>query len=146
MQGYGPLERAVINQMLRKFPAELDANRVQGGDIDTVLDAMFTDGFTHGCVFEMGGGREGSGSAFERDAWVWSLFGYYIIRYTEDMAIEAVMRDIVSRLSTLFDDNRRLNDLSPLARITRIEAPEPVKVNDIPFYWITFIVDVIDRG
>jgi len=146
MVGYAPLEQAVIEQMLTKFPAELDVTRVKGGDIDTVLDAMFTNGFTHGCVFEMGGGREGSGESFEKNAWVWSLFGYYIIRYTDDVDIEAVMRDVTSRISSLFDNNRRLHDLTPLARVTRIEAPEPVQVNDIPFYWITFIVDVIDRG
>lgn len=146
MVGYTALEQAVIDKLLVHFPSELSPTRCLSGDLDAVLEAVFAEDATYGCIVEFAGGRERTREPFKTPVWVWSVFGIFIVRYQAGHeSVEQNMRAVVDRLSTLFSDDHTLGRLTPLAKFAEIDAAEPVNINEYPFYWLPFVIEVIDR-
>jgi hypothetical protein len=48
-------------------------------------------------------------------------------------------------LALIFHDDPRLGGLSPYTRLVDIDTPEPSTINDVPFYWLPFMITVVDR-
>lgn len=146
MQGYTVMENAVIDRLLTTFGVELTPDTCKSGDMDSILDNMFTGDKQYGCLVEFAGGNERTREPFKTPMWAWAIFGIFIIRHTgNDTDTEANMRAIVDRLATMFSDDHRLGGVTPLARFSEINAAEPVTINDTPFYWLPFSIEVIDR-
>jgi hypothetical protein len=144
LSGYTAIEAAVIARLIEHFSDELDETVCAGGELDIVLNNLFEQNREYCCVLEMGGGQKRRREQFNRDVWNWTIYGIFMIRYTGE-GIEQKVRDIVDRLATALDGNtKRLGGVSPLTEITRIEDPDPVKVNDVPFYWIPFMIEAMD--
>lgn len=144
MNGYNVIEAAVIERFIEYFP-ELDETRCQGGEMDKVVDAIFEQGADYGCVFEFAGGVHHHSERFNRTVFSWRMAGVIMIRYEEDV-IEERLRDIASRLALIFHGNEaRLDGESPFVQVVEIEMPEIARVNDIPFYWLPFMVQAVDQ-
>jgi hypothetical protein len=146
MVGYTMLENAVVEKLITHFSGELSPSRCKPGDMDAVMEAIFTENAYHGCIIEYAGGYESARSPFDKSVWVWSMFCIFVIRYDDGgRDIEAMMRSVVDKLATLLEGDHTLSGVTARARITEINAAEPVTVNEYPFYWLPFTVEVIDR-
>jgi hypothetical protein len=144
MVGYETIERAVIGRLLENFPEDLSATRVKAGDSDSVIDAIFSEENANcGVYLEFGGGRPDR-ETFKDQHWKWTIAGVFLIRY-HDVSDEKKVREIATKLARLFAVDARLGGVTPLARITDIDVAEPTRINDIPFFWLPFIVEALDR-
>lgn len=140
---YTSIENALIQRFLVHFEGDLTEDRISAGDPDAVMNAMFQGNKNYGVVLEHGGGREDQDKPFTRPVWIWSIEGVFFIRYGDD--VEERLRYVVDKLSTLFVDDFRLGNTTPMAKFTTIYAPEPATVNDIPFYWLSFSIEALDK-
>lgn len=150
MIGYKALETAVVTKFLSHFSTELNAARCRAGDMDGVFDSIFTENVDYGCFFEFNGGGQKPLPAQTKNHWVWSIIGAFVIRFKDepDIAgddIETKLRNIVDRMATVFDSDRTLAGSTPLVEVVEIGRAEPVKVNDVAFYWVPFGIDIFDR-
>lgn len=144
MVGYEAIENAVIARLMEQFP-ELSTERCRGGGLDEVLDAMWSEDATYGCLVDFGGGRDmGVAKPFSTDGWIWTILGVMMIRYSP--TIEQDMRATTLKLATLLSGNAsHLGGLVPFAKVVRMSEPDPVQVNDQPFYWLYFEIEATDR-
>jgi hypothetical protein len=126
------------------FP-ELSEGRVKGGNLDAVLGAMFEEGEKFGVLIEFAGGGHHHSEVFSKTVFQWRMAGVFFIRFEDIEAVEEDLRDLLGRLSLIFHDDPRLGGLSPYARLVDIDIPEPSTINDVPFYWLPFMVTVVDR-
>ena len=68
---------------------------------------------------------------------------FALVRFDGDPAkIEADARQIVDQVITIFDDKHTLGGLAAIAKVVSIDEPLPSTVNDVPFYWIPFLIDI----
>lgn len=140
---YSVVESALITRLIETF-SELSDTRCRAGDVDGVFNAIFEEGEDYGCLIEFGGGRDAAKSPFDKSMWTWRTDCIFFIRYGED--IETKMRAIVDKLAYLTAPGQHtLGGTTPLARLYEIGVPEPGTVNDIPFYWIPFTVEIIGK-
>ena len=145
MADYLELEDAVVARLRQHFLTELSESRCMSGNIDAVLDGVFSEGADYGCVIEFNGGYLDSNSSFGKDTWVWSMLGIFFIRFTDPVIVEQNLRQVLGKLKTVFSSDYSLGGLTPRVRIARIESSEPAQINDVPFYWLSFEVQAIDR-
>lgn len=145
MIGYNTIESAVVERIIGTFPDELNSDVCKAGDFDAVLDNMFNSNNDYGCLVEFDGGFRMNNSPFDRLIWTWSMLGIFLVRYTGNQETEERMRDIVSKLATMFQDDFKLGGVTAIAHVSRVTTPDTAQINDIPFYWIPFQIDVIDR-
>jgi hypothetical protein len=141
--GYVELEAAVIAKFIEKFPDELSESRVKAGDLDSVFNAIYSEGEQYGVFLEFNGGREDTRRPYSTPAWMWTIGGVMAIRYSD--TIESDLRTMIDKLKLLFDDDHTLGGLTPRAKFFMIDMPEISKVGDIPYYWLPFQIEVIDR-
>lgn len=145
--GYSAIEEAVRQALITHFSDRLDDTRCTIGDIDTVFDSIqagLADGITDGCVIDFGGGTSRPRQTFANISWAWIISGVYLIRLNDD--IESDLRDVVTRLPSSFQENRRLSGTTPRAYITEIGDPDVGQLNDVTFYFIPFFIEALDRS
>jgi hypothetical protein len=140
---YSTLEFAVVNKFLVNFSNELSEARCKAGEFDKVLDGIFSENAVYGVVLEFNGGHEDRNSPFGKLVWIWEISGLFLIQYTAD--VEERLRLVLDKLKLTFDGDHTLGGLTPKVSFSRIDPAEPVKINDTPFYWLTFTVEIIDR-
>lgn len=140
---YTSIENGLIQRFVEHFQGDLTEDRISAGDPDTVVDAIFQGNKNYGVVLEHGGGREDVNKPFTKPVWIWSIDGVFFIRYSDD--VENRLRYIVDKLSTLLVDDFRLGGTTPMAKFTSIYSPEPATINDIPFYWLSFTIEALDK-
>ena len=144
MQGYTACEDAVVTRLISKF-SELDADNCIAGDVDSVLTYMLENDLTTGCYVDYGGGEEDLRKPFTIPIWFWRVVGIFMIRKTDDNTIEADLRSILDRLALLFYPDHTLNGITARARISEIGDADTVDIEGMPFYWLPFVAEVIDR-
>ena len=146
MVGYQRIEEAVVGQLLRHFPDHLNTNRCKASDIDAVFLAMRNEDADFGCVIDYGDGRRRDRPPFGSDIWVWQIIGFFLVRFRGDTADQdRKTREVIDRLTTLFNEDKRLNGLVPLIQVTQISQPEPEMINEMPVYWLAFSIEALDK-
>jgi len=142
--GYAVLEEAVRQQIISTLPEFLTNETCVISDIDKLLEVIFTTNGRFGCVLDYNGGEETVRQPMSHAVWSWSILGMFLIKLSD--SIDSDLRDIIGLLHTTFSSgNHTLGGLTPKAMFTDIGRPERGAVNDTPFYWLPFIVEVIDR-
>jgi len=139
--GYTEIEEAIRALFVSKFD-ELNDNRCRVGDADGVMESMFLEGEGYGCYIDYNGGNEMTGKPFSKPVWIWSIAGVVLIQYSED--IEDKLRMIVDKTKTVFDDDPRLGGVTAHAKITDLADAYVGQVNDIPFYFLPFLIQAIE--
>jgi hypothetical protein len=143
MKGYSVIEAKVVDAFKAAFQAEM-GDRVSAGDIDRVMTDMLTGEYTYGCLFEFGGGAARSREPFRTPVWTWVIDGMIMIRYTDSATIEQQLRQVIDKLPGMFDDHT-LGNTTPMVELVRIASAETVTVNDVPFYWLNFTIEALDK-
>lgn len=145
MNGYTAIESAVVTRFIEYFTSELSDTRCKAADIDAVLDAMYDENSEYGCLFEFGGGSDEPRKPFIKDAWAWYVDGLFMIRLSKD--IDQKKRAIIDRLTKVFSsgEDRRLGGLSPKVTMVNIGKAELGDINDVPFFFIPFQIEALDR-
>ena len=144
MIGYEVIEEAVKQRVISVY-AITDA-LCQKGNIDALYEAMQTAGSPFGVLVEYAGGRRLAEPPFNGKSWLWSMNGYLLVRFQGDaQQIEVDARQAIDKLVTLFDASHTLGQITAVARLTDIDIPIPSTINDVPFYWIPFSVEVTEK-
>lgn len=159
MATYTQIEAAIRDELIGLAVLDLNENTCSN-DIDTLVPSMLTENSRFGCLLSFGGGGKQTREAFAGTApsgfsmgsgrqWVWRIFGTLFIRYIGDPAeMETVLRTAIDTLKNFLAEpaKRRLNGLVPFADIAGIEVAESFDINEIPFYLVTFSIDVWDKS
>jgi hypothetical protein len=144
MIGYQALEQAVKGRVVTVF--ELNASLCQAGDVDALFQALQQTGAKLGFLLEYAGGERVHDAPFNGKSWLWHMNGYALVRFDGDSAkIEIDARQIVDTVINLFDGSHTLGNLAAVARVNEIDEPLPSTVNDVPFYWIPFLINVMEK-
>lgn len=146
MSDYDLIESALRDCILTEFSDELTADRCLIADPDTLFQNMFAegdDGSPYGCLLDYGDGREDRDQPFKSQMWIWTIVGIFMIRYNAD--IEAQARAVIRKLKRLVQNDHTLGGTSVKAKVVAINPPEPTQVNDVPHYFIPFVVDAWDK-
>lgn len=141
---YSPIENAVINGLVAHFP-ELSATRVSTS-LDVVFTNMLQENSRHGLVVEFNGGRREAREPFKHRVWVWSIACVFTIQLldTDDMvAIETDLRTVLDKVATLFSADHTLGRIASRIEVVDIGRAETGTVNDMPYYWLPFIVEAV---
>ena len=144
MIGYERIENAVKERVIATFG--VDATLCQQGDVDALFEEMQKANAPIGFLLEFAGGTRLKQAPFNGKSWQWRVYGYAIIRYQGDNAkIEDDARLAMDKIITLFDGSHTLGGLAALATLSEIDQPMPSTINDVPFYWVPFTVDVVEK-
>jgi hypothetical protein len=146
MSDYDVIESALRDLILTKFPDELTEERCKIADPDKLFEEMFrtrSDGSPYGCLLDYGDGREDTSQPFKHQVWIWTIVGIFMIRYNDD--IETQARMIIRKLKRLFVDDHTIGGVTVKAKMVAINPPEPTQVNDVPHYFIPFVVEAWDK-
>jgi len=140
---YTPIESAVVARLISYF-SELDTNNCKAGYLDQVIEDMFSNSRDYGVWIEYGGSNKRNREPFKSPIWTHMIEGVFFIRYHEE-TIEQTLRVIIDKLLTFLDEDHTLGGVSPLVEIVRIPDPEPLNINDVPFYWVYFEVEALAK-
>ena len=149
MVGYTACENAVKTRILAHFSAELTKDEYcQCGDSDTLFTALFRDSASYGCLIDIGNpaGRDITDAPFKGQIISWQIIGVFILRYGgENITIEVSARAIIDKIASLFSNDHTAGGVASRFRVVLIDPPERVDVNDLPFYFIGFNIEVWDK-
>ena len=148
MEGYTAIESGIKERVLAHFSSELTAETCVIADSDNLFRAIFEKNAAYGCLLDMGipPGRQASGEPYKSPVWIWQIIGVFLLRYEGDTTqIEAKARAVVDKLQSLLDADHTLGGLSDKARVVLIDTPEVTEVNDVPFYFMPFMVEAWDK-
>ena len=141
---YSVIEQKIIDEFINHF-SEVDANTVS-----TSLDEMLTNVFSgekrYGILVEFNGANKASREPFKRMVWTINVDCILFIRLSDSTDMETIeddLRVVINKMFSLFSDNPRLDGTVAKVELIDIGRPEPSKVNDIPFYVLPFIIEVI---
>ncbi len=144
MIGYTRIEAAVKSRIVNRFG--VDETLCQQGDIDVLFTALQSAGAPLGFLLEYAGGTRLKDAPFNGRMWGWHMNGYALVRFEGDTEkIEDDARVIVDRLTGLFEQAHTLDGLVAVTFISEIDMPIPSNINDVPFYWIPFTVEVMEK-
>ena len=143
---YSVLEEAVRSQFVTHFGADLPDACCVSGDIDKLFMALQEGDQALGVLLEFGKGAKMKQAPFNGKVWVWVINGILILRYQGDNSnIEQDVRQRIDQVANVFDGHATLGGLTPLVAVTDIDTPEPALVNEVPFYWLPFTIEVLDK-
>ena len=144
---YSDLEEAVRKHIKFQFPDDLEESRIVAGNLDKLFEAMQAENADMGCLLNYENGAVLNDPPFDGRIWLWAISGLILIRYKGDpIAIEEEARQVIDTLSMLFKGSHTLGGITPLAKIAAIKKPDPGKLNDVPFYWIPFLIEVLEKA
>ncbi len=143
--GYSVIEAAIRTKIVGHF-ANLSDTRVVCGDIDSLFDAMMSEGVGLGVLLDYENGKRLRDAPFNGKMWAWYIEANFFIQYTGNNAeMESKAREVVQGIFTLFDGDHTVGGITPIAVVLEILQPEPGKINDIPFYWIPFKIQAMEK-
>lgn len=145
MIGYSTIETAMRRRLIEHF-STLSEELCQVSDVDLLFSNIMESDALCGCLIDFAGGGEENIHPFKEPVWTWEIGGVFYIRYRGDpVETDRELRVIIDRLTTIFKEDARLYGTAAKASVVTIEPPDPGKINDIPFYWLPFMVRVIDH-
>jgi hypothetical protein len=142
MVGFTTSELAVRDVMAANFQDLVPDECCVAGNLDSLLDAMFSRAAPFGIYLDYGGGRPKNAKVFGKNSWTWNVTGFVIMHYSDE--VDGLLRQVIDRLHQLFITNPTLDKKVSFAEILEIAAPEMSQINDTPFYWLPFTVSVTD--
>jgi len=144
--GYYPCESAVISELIDIFDG-LNANNCKSGDLDAVLAYILgsTQASEMGCYIEYFSGYHKALEPYKQMIWVWIMQGVILLRVSLP-TVEADIRNIINTLSTFGQTDHTLGGVTSRTFISLIDQPKAVKINDVPYYWLPFVVEAWDKG
>lgn len=146
MESYSDAESALVAKFISHFDGLLNSGRVQPGKLDVLIGNILAEDADYGVLLEFNGGTEDSGKPFTRPMWIWETAGIFLIRYRgDDDDIESKLRGVIDKLAVLFQDDHTLGETTPYAKFRLIDPAEPAQINDVPFYWVAFVVSFLAR-
>ena len=144
MIGYERIESAVKERVIATFGVE--PALCQQGDVDALFEEMQNVDAPLGFLLEFAGGTRLKQPPFNGKSWQWRVYGYALLRFQGDAAkIERDARNAMDKIITLFGGSPTLGGLTALATLSEIDQPLPSTINDVPFYWVPFTVDVLEK-
>lgn len=139
---YEIIEAAVVARLVEHFD-EFDTDRCKAGELDAVIDNLFSTGERFACVIEYFGAGRHSSQRFSQEVWRWDIGGIIMVRYEAD-TIEADLRTIIDKLSTAFGPGYRRIGGADLVTLVEIDQPDVAEINEVRFYWLPFLVAAIE--
>jgi hypothetical protein len=144
MIGYEVVEQAVKVRIIHVFG--IDEPLCQKGDMDALFESMQKVNAPRGFLLEYAGGEKLKNAPFNGKMWGWLMNGYALVRYQGDSTqIEIDARQTVDQIVKLVDGFQTLGGLVALASLIEIDPPMPSTINDVPFYWIPFTINIMER-
>lgn len=142
---YSAIEEELRKCFINHFP-ELSEATCKISDLDGVFLSMMEKDLPLGCILDFAGGGKQPVHPFKDPIWSWEIGGVFYIRFMGDpKKTDDLLRETVDGLQTVLDKDPRLNGTSALATMIVIEPPEPGKINDMPFYFLPFLVRALDK-
>lgn len=125
-----------------------------GNVFDVVFANMYENEKTYACVLNVGGGSRATAEPFNAGTigrrgkiWKWFVMGMLMIRYFGDTElIETQLRQAIDQIRELFSDDPRLGGAVDYIETISIDMPENADVNDIPFYFLFFTMEVWEKN
>jgi hypothetical protein len=115
-------------------------------DLDNLYASYKEQGKTFYCWLVPGGGNRDQREPYRSRIWQWRVFGFILISYEGDsQKIEDDIRIVYDTLGTFLEGNETLGDTVDKADIVSIDPPERADINDDPFMWIGFVIEIWAR-
>lgn len=144
--GFSVIEEAVRVRIVEHFSDLLTDGLVVKGELDKLYDNMLTTDADLGCLIEYGGGSPQSRPPFKEDVWVWTIAGFFLLRYKgDDAQMEAQVRVVIDRLRSVFKGHHTLGGVTSKASLASMDTPDPGMINDTVFYWLFFAAEAFDK-
>ena len=143
MIGYQQSEQAVIEALIEHFP-QFNSHNCLPGDIDSIVDYMFSSPAYHGALVDFIGGQRRKPENFNAYIWQWNILITILLRVDLE-TIEVDVRDILDRLATFAEKNRTLGGQVVKFDLNYIDRPEQGTIGDRPLKWIPVTSFVWDK-
>lgn len=144
--GFTLIEDALRLRILIQMSDYLDETRCVKSDVDGLYNAMQQAQSNYGCLLDYGGGQRLEEAPYSGKMWQWLISGAFLVRYTGDnRAVEEAARFFIDQIFSILDGDHTLGGICGVARLTEILPPQPGSINDTPFYWLIFTVEVIEK-
>jgi len=119
-------------------------------DIDKINENFMGEDEGYGCLVMFGGGSRQTREVFRGFQWTWRFFCFFLLRYRpvniDEPTIEEEVKIVSDTLKKLFDGDHTLGNLTPKAEIAAIDLPETENINNQPYYFIPFTVEIWDKS
>lgn len=137
MTSFEAAENALVDK-LRTLDF-LDEGNCRAGETDACFRYAMSSGTKYVCVTDYAGGRNAG-----RRLWAHSISVMFAIRVEGEVEVEEDVRMVVD---SLFDLILPENDLDGVANasIDAAQAPIPASRNDVPFVYLFFTVEAVQR-
>lgn len=139
---------AVIDRMKEHFQGIIRADAI-GKDMYSVAESVYGTNLEYGMWLEFGGGEPDVMQPFRKPVWIWTIDGVLLIKYQgTDLETEILLGDRIDDLfKTFVTPNHAITDVTPFVKVAWIGKPDAVSVEDTPFYFLPFVVRIVDdRG
>lgn len=146
--GFTACYDAIIDRFKTYFLGTIRPDAI-GKALFDVTDYVFQNELEYGLWVEFSTGEQEIMPPFRKHMWTWTLDGAVLIRYTgNDTTMEETLSAMIDKLFYVFaTPNHAIDDITPYVKIPWIGKPEAVSVEDTPFYFLPFVVKIIDdRG
>jgi hypothetical protein len=144
--GYDDIAEALRVKLVTYFADELNSDRCRVGELDQLFGSLMEENADYGCIIDFFRARKKNRAPFKEMMWSWQMMGVFMIRFRDKEQIEIATRKIITKLSTVFKDDHTLGRLVPLVEMAYIDKPSVESVNDIPFHWVPFLIEVWDKS
>ena len=145
--GYSVCESAVITELINISSGTFTSNNCTSGDLDKVVRYILgtTNTPAVGCYIEYLSGYRRQFEPYKQMIWAWNMRGIVLLR-TNMETVEEELRELIDMLSTFGYNDHTLGGITKNAFISSIDQPSPVRINDVPYYWLPFVVETWDKG
>ncbi len=144
--GYKAIEEALSQRILFTMAAYVDETTVVKSSVDRLFTALQEGQKDYGCLIDYAGGHRLEEAPFNGKMWRWIITGAFLMRYNgDDAAIEAAARDFVDATFAILDGDHTLGSTCGVARLETISPPQPASINDVPFYWLLFEIEALEK-
>lgn len=146
--GFTVCHNAVIDRLKEHFSGIIRPQAI-GKALYDITDYVYQNGIEYGIWLEFSGGEKETSPVFRRNMWTWTMEGVVLMRYTgDDTSMEERLSTMVDSLfDTFATPNHAITDITPYVQIPWIGKPDAVAIEDTPFYFLPFIIKIIDdRG
>lgn len=141
---YSSAEQTLIDALITAFPTKLRAETVVAGDFDSAwVYASSSSEWVDFCILDFGGAQRIRRASTDRKAWSYVAVCTLFIKFVDSATIEDDIRAYVDSIPNIIDGRRRLDNGVFLATVESMEKPERIAINEIPYYLLGFVVEMI---
>ena len=146
MVGYRAIEKAARDKIRAHFGDLLTENSCVAADLDRLFKEIQMNDRDLGCIIDYADGSRQQGAPYTKQMWQWRIGGFFMVRHRGDpVQTDDAARLVIDKIYSIFEDDHTLGGLTPFVRVESIDQPEAGDLNDIPFYWIYFVIEALDK-